>query len=649
LVEVTNWFTIGVLKIQWSFFFDKLSTFLLFLIIFISILVHFFALDYLNSDPHLLRFLVLLSFFTIFMEILVTSGNLLQFFLGWEGVGLMSYLLINFWFTRYAAANSGVMAIIYNRIGDTGLLLGITLICLVLETTDFTSLFLLTKFCGTIEIQILGCYIKFLDFLTFLLFLGVIGKSAQIFLESWLASAMEGPTPVSSLLHASTMIVSGVFLLQRFQSYILSSLNGMILITLIGSLTAFFAGTIGLVSMDLKRIIAYSTCSQMGYLVFCVGIGNTNVSFFHLFNHAFFKCLLFVAAGTIIHALVNEQDIRKMGGLFKILPFTFVLIVFASFSLMGMPFLSGYYSKEKILEFSFYIYNNTNLFAFWLGSFSAFLTAIYSMRLIFLAFFNYPNNFKHNYINIHVSLKNYLNIVLLFLGLGTLFSGYLFEDLIIGQGTDWLLYTSNNIKIYFLDIHLGQVYLNFLTFYYTCLGILISFLYFNYYKDFNSWFIFNYKYFFFKNIYIFLGKRWYLNLMYNRYGASVAFFLGYHETFVLLDKGFFEGISLISIRSLTTLTELLSLKYYRFFFLGEILLYFFLTYLSLFIFIYIDLSYFIEILAVSLDFKLISLSNSYFIIFLATPRKKVRTRKNFFRLLKKKLQKKFFFIKSLKE
>ena len=247
----------------------------------------------------------------------------------------------------------------------------------------------MTQFVSDIKIQLFYTYFNFLDLVTFFLFLGVIGKSAQIFLESWLASAMEGPTPVSSLLHASTMIVSGVFLLLRFQSYILSSFNGLIMITFVGALTAFFAGTIGLVSMDLKRIIAYSTCSQMGYLVCCFALGNASLSFFHLVNHAFFKCLLFVAAGTLIHAIVNEQDIRLMGGFFKLLPFSYVLIVFSSFSLMGMPFLSGFYSKEKIVEDSFYIFNHSNLFGFWLASFSALITAIYSIRLILLVFLEY--------------------------------------------------------------------------------------------------------------------------------------------------------------------------------------------------------------------------------------------------------------------
>jgi len=475
-VETSTWFKLGTLTVSWSFYFDKLSMFMLFLIVLISCLVHCFAVDYLQGDPHLTRFLVLLTLFTSFMEVLVTSGNIVQFFLGWEGVGLLSYLLINFWFTRYSATNSGLMAIIYNRIGDTGLLLATALTCFTLETTDFLSLFLMADFVCFIQIQLLSNYIYVIDLLTVLLFLGVIGKSAQIFLESWLASAMEGPTPVSSLLHASTMIVSGVFLLQRFQQYIFYSFKGMIVITFVGALTALFAGTVGLVAMDLKRIIAYSTCSQMGYLVFCVGIGNSNVSFFHLFNHAFFKCLLFVAAGTLIHALLNEQDIRLMGGLFKLLPFTFVLIFFASCSLMGLPFLSGYYSKEKILEYSFYIYNHSNLLAFWLGSFSAFLTSIYSMRLIFTVFLNSPNSFKGFYQNMHMDLVNYLNLVLFLLGIGTLFTGFILEDLIVGSSVDWLLFTSIKFHVYNVDLHLGRLSLNLLAFYYTFLGSFISFI-----------------------------------------------------------------------------------------------------------------------------------------------------------------------------
>jgi len=411
------------------------------------------------------------------MEVLVTSGNLLQFFFGWEGVGLMSFLLINFWFTRYAAANAGVMAIIYNRLGDCGLLIGICFICCFLETLDFINIFLLIKLMSLYQIKILSGYFNIFDIITLFLFLGVIGKSAQIFLESWLASAMEGPTPVSSLLHASTMIVSGVFLLQRFQPLVLSSFFGIICITFIGGLTSFFAGTVGLVSMDLKRIIAYSTCSQMGYLVFCVGIGNANISFFHLFNHAFFKCLLFVAAGTIIHAFMNNQDIRNMGGFLKAYPFMYILILIASFSLMGLPFFSGYYSKEKILEYSFYTFNSQNIFSFWFGSISAFFTALYSMRLLFYVFLTEPNSSRLIYQENTTKVVNFLNIVFILLGLGSVFSGFFLEDLIIGSGNDWNFFTTNLISLNQLDIHSGNFFVNYLPFIYTCFGFFISCLF----------------------------------------------------------------------------------------------------------------------------------------------------------------------------
>lgn len=243
-IELNSWFNVGSLTVSWAFYFDKLTVLMVFLILMVSFLVHCFAYDYLCEDPHLIRFLILLSIFTIFMEVLVTAGTTVQLFLGWEGVGLMSYLLINFWFTRYYATNSGLMAIIYNRIGDVGVLLAISILFLFSGTFNFMCLMLLTKIICLMQFKILFFYISVIDIVTILLFLGTIGKSAQIFLESWLSQAMEGPTPVSSLLHASTMIVSGAFLLQRFQFYIIHSITGMFIITVVGGITALFAGTI---------------------------------------------------------------------------------------------------------------------------------------------------------------------------------------------------------------------------------------------------------------------------------------------------------------------------------------------------------------------------------------------------------------------
>ena len=572
------WFKISTFEVSWSFLFDTLTIALLLLIILISFLVHLFALDYLSEDPHLMRFLNLLTLFTIFMELLVTSGNLVQFFFGWEGVGLMSFLLINFWFTRYAAANSGVMAIIYNKIGDCGLLVGICIVVCFIETTDFINIFVLIKSVSLYQIKLFSSYFFIFDILTVFLVLGVIGKSAQIFLESWLASAMEGPTPVSSLLHASTMIVSGVFLLQRFQILIFTSMSSIIFITFVGGLTCFFAGTIGLVSMDLKRIIAYSTCSQMGYLVFCVGIGNTNISLFHLFNHAFFKCLLFVAAGTIIHSLYNNQDIRLMGGLLKSYPFIYLLILIASLSLMGLPFFSGYYSKEKILEYSFYIFNNQNLFSFWFGSMTAFLTSIYSMRLLFYVFLNQPNSLKINYQLVTTNVASYLNIVFFILGFGSVFTGFFFEETIISTSSNWNIFNTNNLSFKLLDIHSGNILINYLPFIYTCGGIFISSLIIVEKNFFKQKFIFNYlnKNFLInrlKLVYFFLSKRWFLNTMYNRFLVQTKFVLGYSITFILLDKGFFELPLFLSIRFLSNFTKILSSKLYRQFSISDLLIF----------------------------------------------------------------------------
>jgi NADH-ubiquinone oxidoreductase chain 5 len=379
------------------------------------------------------------------------------------------------------------------------------------------------------------------------------------------------------------MIVSGVFLLQRFQPLFLGSFFCMFCITVIGGLTSFFAGTVGLLAMDLKRIIAYSTCSQMGYLVFCVGVGNTNISFFHLFNHAFFKCLLFVSAGTIIHAFMNNQDIRKMGGVLKGYPFIYILILIASLSLMGLPFFSGYYSKEKILEYSFYTFNSQNVFSFWFGSISALFTALYSMRLLFYVFFKGPNSLKNNYELVVTKVVNYLNLVLILLGLGSVFSGFLLEDLVIGFGNDWNVFTTNLMSLNQLDIHLGNTLLNYVPFFYTCFGFIFSYIIIFENNSFQKYLLFSYIKIsvltnnisviskLFKSLILFLGNRWYLNLGYNRYFAKLSFSVGYNITFILLDKGLFELPHFISTRFLSGFISILSSKFYRNFSFSDLL------------------------------------------------------------------------------
>jgi NADH-ubiquinone oxidoreductase chain 5 len=370
--------------------------------------------------------------------------------------------------------------------------------------------------------------------------------------------------------------------------------------------------------MDLKKIIAYSTCSQMGYLVFCSGIAKFDIAFFHLINHAFFKCLLFISAGVLIHSFFNEQDIRKYGGLIKMFPFVWIILIVASLSLMGIPFLSGFYSKEKIVEYSFYIYNSNNLIAFWFANLSAFLTAVYSMRLLAYSFLNLPNNYKRHYEVLHLEFPNIINIVLFSLGLGAIFSGFILNDLLMGLSTDLFNYTSNYISIYSLNIHLGNFHLNFLTFKYTILGILFYLMIIIYKKKFNLMFysfytgskkIFSntYEDSLLKNIYFFFSKKWFINYIYNSYITQIVFYLGYSFTFKIMDKGYLEFFSFFYfIKNNNYLTNFLNYKLYKFNYFEEIL---FLIVLTFFIYFYFFLN-------------IISYNNILFIFFLAVPKKK---------------------------
>jgi NADH-ubiquinone oxidoreductase chain 5 len=357
--------------------------------------------------------------------------------------------------------------------------------------------------------------------------------------------------------------------------------------------------------MDLKKIIAYSTCSQMGYLVFCSGIAKFDIAFFHLINHAFFKCLLFISAGVLIHSFFNEQDIRKYGGLIKLFPFVWIILIVASLSLMGIPFLSGFYSKEKIIEYSFYIYNSNNLIAFWFSNLSAFLTAVYSMRLLIYSFIHAPNNYKRHYEVLHLEFPLIINSVLFVLGLGAIFSGFILNDLLMGLSTDLFNYTSNYLSIYSLNIHLGNFHLNFLTFKYTILGILFYLMIINYKKKFNSLFYYFYNNnnllllknnllvnnlndSILKNIYFFFSKKWFINYIYNSYITQIVFYLGYSFTFKIMDKGYLEFFSFFFfIKNNNSLTNFLNYKLYKFNYFEEIL---FLIVLTFFIYFYFFLN-----------------------------------------------------------
>jgi len=339
-ITVLNWFNSEYLFASWGFQFDTLTVVMLIVVSFISSLVHLYSLEYMSHDPHLPRFMSYLSLFTFFMLILVTADNFLQLFCGWEGVGLCSFLLINFWFTRIQANKAAIKAMIVNRIGDFGLALGIFSIYILFNSVEYSTVFSLVPFYEKTSICFLGFEFHGLTLIAFLLFVGAMGKSAQLGLHSWLPDAMEGPTPVSALIHAATMVTAGVFLLARCSPIFEFASNALLFVSFLGAMTAFFAATTGLLQNDLKRVIAYSTCSQLGYMIFACGISNYSVGIFHLSNHAFFKALLFLGAGSVIHAVADEQDIRRMGGLKKYLPFTFAVMSIGSFALMGFPFFN---------------------------------------------------------------------------------------------------------------------------------------------------------------------------------------------------------------------------------------------------------------------------------------------------------------------
>lgn len=334
------------------------------LVTIVSSLVYLYSLSYMLEDPHLIRFSCYITLFTFFMLILVASDNLLQLFFGWEGVGLCSYLLINFWYTRIQANKAAIQALMVNKIGDIAVLIAISASFLVYYSVEFSILFSITPYLLKKTFIFFDFSLSSIAFISFLLFIGAVGKSAQIGLHTWLPSAMEGPTPVSALIHAATMVTAGIFLIIRCSPIFEYTDSVLVLITLVGALTSFFAATVGMLQNDLKRIIAYSTCSQLGYMIFACGISNYSAAFFHLFNHGFFKALLFLSAGSIIHGFSDEQDLRKMGGLGKIFPVTYCMFLIGSLALMGFPFLTGFFSKDVILEVAFSQYTVSSMFAY---------------------------------------------------------------------------------------------------------------------------------------------------------------------------------------------------------------------------------------------------------------------------------------------
>ena len=432
-IVIATWINSGSLDVNWSMLIDPLSAVMLVVVTSVSSLVHIYSIGYMSHDPHKPRFMAYLSLFTFAMLMLVTSDNFIQLFFGWEGVGLCSYFLIGFWFKKESANAAAIKAFVVNRVGDFGFALGIFLIFYLFGTVNYSEVFQQIPTVVDKNLSFLGFEVKAIDLICLLLFIGAMGKSAQILLHTWLPDAMEGPTPVSALIHAATMVTAGVFLVVRCSPIYEYSPLILNLITIIGMTTAFFAATVALVQTDIKKIIAYSTCSQLGYMFFAAGVGAYNVAMFHLFTHAFFKALLFLGSGSVIHAFKDEQNINNMGGVWKKLPYTYGLMIIGTLALTGFPFLSGFYSKDAIIEFAYLRGNTTGYYAAGIGIFTAFLTSIYSWRLIFKTFHGQYNNKEIDIKETHESPLVML-MPLFILSIGAIFAGFLFKDLFIGHG-----------------------------------------------------------------------------------------------------------------------------------------------------------------------------------------------------------------------
>ncbi len=455
--KIFEWISSGDFVANWSINLDPLSSVMLVVVTFVSALVHIYSIGYMSHDPHKPRFMSYLSLFTFSMLVLVVSDNFLQLFFGWEGVGLCSYLLIGFWYKKERANDAAIKAFIVNRIGDFGLAIGIFLIFFFFGSISFEEVFQAApEFVGK-KLLFFGFELNLITLICLFLFIGAMGKSAQFLLHTWLPDAMEGPTPVSALIHAATMVTAGVFLVVRCSPLFEFSQVALNTVAIVGMITAVFAASVALVQNDIKKIVAYSTCSQLGYMFFAAGVGAYHVAIFHLFTHAFFKALLFLGSGSVIHAFNNEQDIRNMGGVRKKLPYTYIFMLIGTLALTGFPFLSGFYSKDAIIEFAYLSNSTLGNYTVIIGIFTAFLTSIYSWRLFFKTFHGSYNNKKITINETHESPLTML-VPLFFLGVGALFAGFLFKETFIGHHNNDFWQTSiffiNEIKHHHIPLWL---------------------------------------------------------------------------------------------------------------------------------------------------------------------------------------------------
>jgi NADH-quinone oxidoreductase subunit L len=476
-IALFPWINSGDLQVAWSLRVDTLTAVMLVVVNTVSSLVHLYSIGYMDQDPHRPRFFSYLSLFTFAMLMLVTADNLVQLFFGWEGVGLASYLLIGFWYQRPSANAAAIKAFVVNRVGDFGFALGIFAIFMLIGSTDLETIFAAAPGLTGKTIDFFGWQADALTLTCLLLFMGAMGKSAQFLLHTWLPDAMEGPTPVSALIHAATMVTAGVFMVARLSPLYELAPNAQAVVMFFGATTAFFAATVGLVQNDIKRIVAYSTCSQLGYMFVAMGAGAYSVGMFHLFTHAFFKALLFLGSGSVIYAMHHEQDIRHMGGLKDKIPFTYIVMVIGTLALTGFPLTAGYFSKDAIIESAFASHNPLAFYGFLLTVIAAGLTSFYSWRLIFKTFHGEPHDQEH-YDAAHES-PLWMLVAIGILAAGSILAGFPFKELFAGHGVEEFFRDSLKMNPHIIEEmhHIPQT-IAFLPTVMMAVGFLVSWLFY---------------------------------------------------------------------------------------------------------------------------------------------------------------------------
>jgi NADH-ubiquinone oxidoreductase chain 5 len=541
-INIFNWLDSEYFNIMWSFQFDSLTVSMLIPVLVISSLVHFYSIGYMGHDPHNQRFFSYLSLFTFMMIILVTGNNYLVMFVGWEGVGVCSYLLVSFWFTRIAANQSSMSAFLTNRVGDCFLTIGMFIILWSLGSLDYGIVFSLAPYINVNIITIIGIC----------LLIGAMAKSSQVGLHIWLPMAMEGPTPVSALIHAATMVTAGVYLLIRSSPLIEYSSTVLLICLWLGAITTVFSSLIGLFQQDIKKIIAYSTMSQLGMMVIAIGLSSYNTAIFHLMNHAFYKGLLFLGAGAVIHAVADNQDLRKYGGLISFLPLTYTVILIASLSLVAFPFMTGFYSKDFILESAYGQYHYSSINVYTIAVIGAIFTTLYSVKVIYLTFLTNPNGSVNYYKNAHEG-DLFLSLPLVILAIFSIYFGFLTKDIYIGLGSGFFI--DNSIFIHpfheiLIDTEFGvprifKLIPLIFTISFSTLAII--------YPEFMGNIILNFK---FSNLgyslFGFFNQRFLIEYFYNKYIVNIVLNIG-GQTTKILDKGSIErigpyGIYLILIK-----------------------------------------------------------------------------------------------------